>query len=160
MHLAQFGDGCHLFSWRASEQFGGHFVEVKVTYKSGMRYEAEARGHKVICDQPIDGGGEDSGMTPPEFLLVSLGTCAMYYAANYLRIQKLPSDGMTLTVEAEKAMNPPRLAKFRIVIDIPGEVEERHLEGARRSAEKCLVKNSMLVTPEIELSVRAVQVVA
>ncbi|MFN0101835.1 MAG: OsmC family protein [Bryobacteraceae bacterium] len=136
------------------------YMEVKVTYRNGMQYEAEARGHKVICDQPMDAGGEDGGMTPPEFLLVSLGTCAMYYAANYLRMQKLPADGMTLTVEADKAMGPPRLGKFRVAIDIPGLTEERHLEGARRSAEKCLVKNTLLVTPEIELTVRAVQAVA
>jgi len=135
-------------------------MEVKVSYRNGMQYEAEVRGHKVICDQPLDAGGEDAGMTPPEFLLVSLGTCAMYYVANYLRMQKLPAEGMTLTVEADKAINPPRLGKFRIAIEIPGVTEERHLEGARRSAEKCLVKNTLLMAPEIELTVLAAQAVA
>ena len=125
-----------------------------------MQYVAETRGHQVVCDQPTDAGGEDGGMTPPEFLLVSLGTCVMYYAANYLRLQKMTADGMTVKVEAEKAMNPPRLGKFRIVVEIPGEIEERHLEGARRSAEKCLVKNTMLNIPEIEVSVRAGELVA
>jgi hypothetical protein len=32
--------------------------------------------------------------------------------------------------------------------------EERHLEGARRSAEKCLVQNTLLMAPEIQLTVR------
>lgn len=135
-------------------------MDVTVKYLNGVQYMAEARGHTVICDQPVDAGGEDGGMTPPEFLLVSLGTCAMYYAANYLRLQKLPADGMTLRVAAEKAMNPPRLSKFRIDIEIPGVIEERHLDGARRSAEKCLVKNSMMIAPEIELTVRTPQIVA
>jgi uncharacterized OsmC-like protein len=135
-------------------------MEVKITFRSGVQYVAEARGHQVICDQPVDGGGEDGGMTPPEFLLVSLGTCAMYYAANYLRMQKIAADGMTVKVEAEKVMNPPRLGKFRIVIEVPGVMEERHLEGARRSAEKCLVKNTLLNVPEIALTVRAVELVA
>ena len=135
-------------------------MEVKVTYQNGMRYEAEARGHKVLCDQPIDAGGADSGMTPPEYMLVSLGTCAMYYAANYLLMQKLPAEGMTLTVQADKVMGPPRLGAFRIAIDIPGVLDERHLEGARRSAEKCLVKNTLLMAPSIELTVRAAQAVA
>jgi uncharacterized OsmC-like protein len=135
-------------------------MDVKVTYKSGVQYVAEARGHQVICDQPADAGGEDGGMTPPEFLLVSLGTCAMYYAANYLRLQKIAADGMVVKVEADKAMNPPRLGTFRIVIEVPGLVEERHLDGARRSAEKCLVKNTLLHAPAIELSVKAVDLVA
>jgi len=121
-------------------------MHVKVSYKSGMQYEAEARGHRVLCDQPVDAGGEDAGMTPPELLLVSLGTCAMY--------------GMTLTVGADKAANPARLGAFRIAIDLPGNMEERHVEGARRSAEKCLVKNTLLLAPSIELTVRSAQAVA
>jgi len=135
-------------------------MHVKVSYKSGMQYEAEARGHRVLCDQPVDAGGEDAGMTPPELLLVSLGTCAMYYAANYLRMHKLSADGMTLTVGADKAANPARLGAFRIAIDLPGNMEERHVEGARRSAEKCLVKNTLLLSPPIELTVRSAQAVA
>jgi uncharacterized OsmC-like protein len=84
----------------------------------------------------------------------------MYYAANYLRLQKIAADGMVVKVEADKAMNPPRLGTFRIVIEVPGLVEERHLDGARRSAEKCLVKNTLLHAPAIELSVKAVDLVA
>lgn len=133
---------------------------VKVTYRNGVQFEAEARGHKVLCDQPAEAGGQDAGMTPPEFLLVSLGTCAMYYAAHYLKLNKLSAEGMTVAVEAEKVSGPPRLGKFRISLEIPGVMEERHLEGARRSAEKCLVKNTLLVTPEIELTVKGQVAVA
>jgi uncharacterized OsmC-like protein len=79
----------------------------------------------------------------------------MYYAANYLRMHKLPADGMTVRVDAEKAANPARLSKFRIDIEMPGVFEDRHLEGARRSAEKCLIKNTLLVAPEIELTVHS-----
>lgn len=135
-------------------------MEVKVTYRSGTKFEAEARGHSVICDQPLEAGGTDAGMTPPEFLLVSLGTCAMYYAANYLRLQQLPAEGMTVTVEADKVMNPPRLGRFRMFLDVPDVHDPRHLEGARRSAEKCLVKNTLLTAPSIELTVRAGRAVA
>ena len=135
-------------------------MEVKVTYKNGMQFEAETRGHKVVCDQPLDAGGEDGGMTPPEFLLVSLGTCAMYYVAYYLKMQKISAEGMTVKVEADKAMNPPRLGKFVIAIDVPAALDERQLDAARRSAEKCLVKNTLMMAPEIELAVRATEAVA
>jgi putative redox protein len=87
--------------------------KVKVTYRSAMQYEAQARGHIVICDQPADAGGDDTGMTPPEYLLVSLGTCAMYYVAYYLRLHKLPAEGLTVEVEADKASHPARLGTFR-----------------------------------------------
>lgn len=135
-------------------------MDVTITYKNGVQFEAEARGHKVICDQPLEAGGADGGMTPPEFLLASLGTCAMYYAANYLKLHGLRSDGMTVRVEADKAAAPARLGAFRIVIDMPEGLEERHVEGARRSAEKCLVKNTLLMAPAIDLTVRSAVAVA
>ena len=135
-------------------------MEVNISFLSGTKYEVESRGHKVLCDQPFDGGGTDAGMTPPEFLLASLGTCAMYYAANYLKIHKLPADGLGVHVDAEKAPNPARLSKFRIAITLPDGLEARHAEGAQRAAEKCLVKNTLLMAPEIELTVRSAAAVA
>lgn len=130
-------------------------MNVKITYKNDMQYEAEARGHKVLCDQPREAGGTDAGMTPPEFLLASLGTCMMYYAANYLRLHQLPADGLTVSVQAEKAANPARLGAFAIDVDLPASIGERHLEGARRAAEKCLIKNTLAVPPQMDVRVRA-----
>ena len=49
-------------------------MEAEILYLGEVKFEAIARGHRVICDQPATLGGSDSGMTPPEFLLVSLGT--------------------------------------------------------------------------------------
>src|ERR1035438_5447527 len=60
-------------------------MEVVAQYLADSKFEVAARGHRVICDQPVDNGGSDGGMTPPEFLLASLATCAAYYAAQYLK---------------------------------------------------------------------------
>jgi hypothetical protein len=49
-------------------------MKVEILHLREVKFEAIARGHRVICDQPATLGGSDSGMTPPEFLLVSLGT--------------------------------------------------------------------------------------
>ena len=37
--------------------------------------EITARGHKVKIDEPIEGGGEDTGMNPVEMLLGSIAAC-------------------------------------------------------------------------------------
>jgi len=58
-------------------------MEAIIRYQGHSKFEATARGHRVVCDQPLENEGSDKGMTPPEFLLVSLGTCAGYYAAQY-----------------------------------------------------------------------------
>ena len=53
-------------------------MDLRVKYKEGVRFVAETRGHRIEIDQPLGGGGQDRGMTPPELLLASLGSCAAY----------------------------------------------------------------------------------
>ena len=60
-------------------------MEVTIQHLGNVKFAASARGHRVICDQPAGNGGSDAGMTPPEYLLVSLGTCAGFYAVQYLK---------------------------------------------------------------------------
>ncbi len=129
-------------------------MELTVNYLGDVQFEAEARGHKIVCDQPLDNGGADEGMTPPEFLLASLATCAGFYAVQYLNVRKLPSEGLKVKITAEKVLNPARLDQFVLTIETPAELSEKDAEGVRRSAEKCLVKNTMLMPPSISLSVK------
>ena len=49
-------------------------MEVKVTHLDQVKFAIQARSHSIVCDQPTDNGGDDSGMTPPEFLLASIGS--------------------------------------------------------------------------------------
>ena len=58
----------------------GLSMEVKVSHLDGVKFAIQARSHAIVCDQPPDNGGEDTGMTPPELLLASLGSCAAFYA--------------------------------------------------------------------------------
>ncbi len=127
-------------------------MDTIVTYRGGVQFEVDARGHKVICDQPLDNGGENAGMSPPEFLLASLGTCAAFYAAQYLRTRQLPADGLEVRVNATKELGPARLAAFRIEIRVPGLDDERHQAGVLRAAKSCLIHNTLLQPPRIELT--------
>lgn len=129
-------------------------MDVVVKHLGGTRFEATARGNSVISDQPVSNGGTDTGMTPPEFLLTALGTCAGYYAAEYLRTRGLPDAGLTVRVSAEKALKPARLAGFRIEVDAPA-TDERHLRGIERAVHACLVHNTLLSPPTIETVVRS-----
>ncbi len=130
-------------------------MEVSVSYLGGSKFEVAARGHRVICDQPADNGGSDEGMTPPEFLLASLAACAAWYANRYLQTRQLPAADLKVRVTAEKASQPARLASFRIEIDAPG-LNEHHREGVLRAAKLCLIHNTLLGQPSIEIAVNPV----
>ena len=128
-------------------------MEVTVKHLDNVRFEASVRGHSVICDQPPTNGGLDAGMTPPEFLLVSLGTCAGLYAAQYLETRGLPMDGLEIKVGAEKAAQPARVGSFRIEVVVPP-LEPQHEAGVLRAVKACLVHNTLLHAPAIEMVVR------
>ena len=126
-------------------------MEVTVQYLRGVTFEAVARGHRVLCDQPVENRGSDQGMTPPEFLLASLGTCAGYYAAEYLRTRGQKVDGLQVQVNAEKATGPARLASFRIQVILP-EADPQHEAGVLRAVKACLIHNTLLHAPAIEIA--------
>jgi uncharacterized OsmC-like protein len=124
-----------------------------VRHLDGVRFEAEAREHRIICDQTFENGGEDLGMTPPELLLASLGTCAGYYALQYLRTRSLSTNGLAVQVTAEKETSPARLARFRVAVET-GELSAKHQEGLLRAVHTCLIHNTLLGRPEIAIEHR------
>ncbi len=126
-------------------------MEVSAQYIKDSQFQVGARGHSVICDQPLDNGGSDEGMSPPEFLLASLATCAAYYAAQYLKTRGLPANDLKVRVTAEKALKPARLASFRIEVEVP-ELEDHHREGILRAVKACLIHNTLLSPPSIEVA--------
>lgn len=128
-------------------------MEVFVEYLGGVKFRTAARGHGILCDQPKDNGGDDAGMSPPEFLLASLGTCAGYYAAQYLRARSLPVHGLSVHVSAEKGTQPARLSSFRIEVIAPV-TDERHREGVLRAVRSCLIHNTLVHAPAIDVEVR------
>lgn len=88
-------------------------------------------------------------------MLASLGTCAGYYAAEYLKARQLPSSGMWIQVTAEKAKSPARLDSFKVEVHLPAAIEGRRRDGVIRAIHSCLIHNTLLNPPKIELDVIA-----
>jgi putative redox protein len=132
-------------------------TEVVVEHLGAVQFEVKARNHTIVCDQPEASGGFDEGMTPPELMLASLGTCAGYYAVQYLKNWKLPMDGLRLRVTAEKVKPPARLDEFRIEIDYLEVLDARHREGLVRAVNSCLIHNTLLHSPTIRVEVNSSQ---
>lgn len=126
-------------------------MEVTVKHIDHVQFSVEARGHKILCDQPESNGGADTGMTPPELMLASLATCAGFYAVQYLKTRGLESGGVEVKVTAEKLKPPARLGNFKIRVESPAELTEEHREGLMRSVHACLIHNTLLAPPSIEI---------
>jgi uncharacterized OsmC-like protein len=126
-------------------------TEVKITHLDKVKFAIHSRSHSIVCDQPAENGGEDSGMTPPELLLASLGSCAAFYAMQYLMTRNLAQTGVEVTVTAEKLKHPARVGNFRVHVVCPVALTEEQTEGLMRSVHHCLVHNTLLTPPEIKI---------
>jgi putative redox protein len=104
---------------------------------------------------PPENGGYNEGMTPPELLLASLGSCAGFYAVMYLKKHKLSAEGTRVHVSAEKAKAPARMEDFRITVDVLAEFTEEHKKGIEEAIHHCLIHNTLLSPPKISLEVKS-----
>jgi uncharacterized OsmC-like protein len=128
-------------------------MEVTIEHLGSVQFEIKARQHTIPCDQPPENGGSDEGMTPPELMLASLGSCAGFYAAQYLRKFKLSTEGTRVRITADKLKDPARLDNFRIEIETPVELSEQHRAGVERSVHHCLIHNTLLNPPPIAIEI-------
>ena len=130
-------------------------MEVSVEHLGAVQFEIKARNHSIVSDQAIPDGGYDEGMTPPELFLASLGSCAAFYAAQYLRKHKLAQEGTRVCVSAQKLREPARLGEFQIEVDSPVELDERHREGMEDAVHRCLIHRTLQDPPKIDIHITA-----
>jgi len=128
-------------------------MEVTVEHLGAVQFEIRARQHTIACDQPEQNGGFDEGMTPLELLLASLGSCAGYYAAQYLRKKGLASEGTRVRVLADKKTGPARLDDFRVEIDLPVACGVEHRKGIEDAVHHCPIHNTLLQPPKITIAI-------
>jgi len=126
-------------------------MEIKVSQLDGVKFAIQARSHTILCDQPAENRGTDAGMTPPELLLASLGSCAAFYAAEYLRTRNLAQTGLEVSVTAEKLLQPARMGNFRIHVTSPVALTVEQNEAMLRSVSHCLVHNTLQSSPEVRI---------
>jgi uncharacterized OsmC-like protein len=132
-------------------------MDVSVEHLGDVQFEIKAGQHTIYSDQPVENGGHDEGMTPPDLLLASLGSCAGYYAAMYLRKHKLATEGTVVRVHADKLKNPARMDNFRIDIDVPVGLPEQHKAGVEEAVHHCLIHNTLLHPPQISIAVKSLE---
>jgi len=119
-------------------------MQVTVRNISGLKFEAEARGHTIIGDQPESNGGEDAGMHPQEWLLAAFGHCVAFYVHSYCRARDLETNGIRVEASAHKSKEKPlHMEGFKIDIHIPNPLEKRHYKGLERAANSCIIHHTL-----------------
>jgi len=132
-------------------------MELTIKYLGGHRFESIARRHLLTSDQPVENNGADNGATPPELFLFSLATCAGFYAAQYLNARALPSEELSIHVSGHKGDRPARFTSITLEVSAPG-LNKHHRDGILRAVESCLISNTLIHPPTLDVKVASTPV--
>ncbi len=121
---------------------------VDIQHKKDLTFQVKSGGHEFS----IDAKGHD-GMTPPDILLSSLGSCIGVYIRKYSEGAKLGLEDFSVILEAEFTKEPPmRFGRIDVVIDLKGIVLDERRRGALlQFIKNCPVHNTIEGSPVVEV---------
>ena len=124
---------------------------MEITFPGGVRVNAQHKEFEIATDQPEKNGGENSAPSPFDLFLVSLGTCAGFFALRFCQQRALPTEGMRLSLAAEHNPETKRLDRVEITLNLPDGFPAKYRPAIIRATDQCAVKKALDDPPEIEL---------
>jgi putative redox protein len=114
---------------------------------SHMAFDARVRNHRVRIDTTSAGGGNDSGPTPKELLLASLGACSGMDVAALLQKMRVPFRALRVEVSGELTETHPRIFReisMHYFVQAPVTDREKVEKAVRLSQERYCGVGAML----------------
>jgi uncharacterized OsmC-like protein/fermentation-respiration switch protein FrsA (DUF1100 family) len=137
-------------------------VVVRETRDSKFQQSISVGPHRLVADEPVAAGGEDTGPGPYDFLLAGLGACTSMTMRLYADRKSLPLERTTVTLRhskihaqdcAECETKEGMLDQIERVIAMEGELDAEQRKKLMEIADKCPVHRTL--TSEIRIVTRA-----
>ena len=103
-------------------------------------------------------GEANAGNSPMELVLIALCGCTGYDVVSILQKKREPLTGLEISVEAERAPEPPRIyTHIKLLYRVMGNVTRKSVEDAVRLSEEkycsvgAMLSKSARITHEIKL---------
>lgn len=126
-------------------------AELNIKYTGGIGFQAKGRQHAVTIDLPKEKGGEDSGMTPPEVFIASLGSCIGVYVVRYCQNAKLDAEGLNINLTWKLSDDNTRISEINVTLSLPKANVGKRRTAVLDVAHRCLIHNTILTAPKINL---------
>jgi len=137
-------------------------VVVRETRNSKFQQTVTVGPHRMLADEPIGAGGEDTGPGPYDFLLAGLGACTSMTMRLYAERKSLPLTRTTVTLKhskihaedcAECETKAGMLDQIERVIAMEGNLDADQRKRLMEIADKCPVHRTL--TSEIRIVTKA-----
>ena len=117
-----------------------------------FRQVMAAGSHPLVADEPESVGGDDSGPTPYDFLLASLGACTSMTIRMYADHKALPLEGVRVELHHEKIhaadcenceTQTAKIDRITRKISLTGNLKAEQRERILNIADKCPVHRTL-----------------
>jgi uncharacterized OsmC-like protein/alpha-beta hydrolase superfamily lysophospholipase len=139
-------------------------VVVRETRAGKFQQTVTSGPHRMLADEPVAAGGQDSGPGPYDFVLAGLGACTSMTMRMYADRKSLPLDRVTVTLQhrkihaedcAECETKQGMLDQIDRVISIEGALDVDQRKRLMEIADKCPVHRTL--TSEIRIVTKAAE---
>ena len=122
---------------------------VDVTNTGDSKFKVRSASGEFTVD--TKGGG----MTPPDTLLASVGSCIGVYIRKYCEGSKLPVAGFSIAVDADFTKEPPfRFKDIKVSIELKGAtVDDRRKKAMLEFIKNCPVHNTLKGVPDFTIDI-------
>ncbi len=137
-------------------------VVVRETRASKFQQTVTTGPHRMLADEPVAAGGQDTGPGPYDFVLAGLGACTSMTMRMYADRKSLPLERVTVTLKhsrihaedcAECETKEGMLDQIDRVIGIEGALDADQRKRLMEIADKCPVHRTL--TSEIRIVTKA-----
>ncbi len=122
---------------------------VDVVNRGGYAFKVKSKEYEFNVD--IKG----NGVTPPDVLLASLGSCIGVYLRKYAEGAGLAISEFNISVDADFTKESPVcFKKINISVDLKGfKIDERRLKAMLEFVKNCPVHNTLKNNPEVQIMI-------
>ncbi len=126
-------------------------MKLTAAYHGGTRYDITSGKHRVVTDQPVDDGGQDTGMSPVELFVGSVASCVAYFVGQFCVRHHISREGLSVEAEWVIAEQPHRVGRIDLAIRLPHRVTAEQRDRLLKVAHGCTVHQSIAVTPSLNI---------
>ncbi|MGB6957949.1 MAG: bifunctional alpha/beta hydrolase/OsmC family protein [Bradyrhizobium sp.] len=146
----------------AADEAGPRDVMVRETRNGKFQQTVTVGPHRMLADEPVASGGDDTGLGPYDFLLAGLGACTSMTMRLYADRKSLPLERTTVTLRhskihaedcAECETKAGMLDQIDRVIAMEGPLDAEQRQRLMEIADKCPVHRTL--TSEVRILSRA-----
>jgi putative redox protein len=123
--------------------------KVDVTAKGDYRFSVRSKDAEFIVD------AKGAGMTPPDTLLASLGSCVGVYIRKYAEGAKLALGEFSISVEGDLGKDAPYyFRQIKVSVDLKGAaLDEKRKAALLAFIKNCPIHNTLKNNPSVDINI-------